>query len=156
MSTQKSEFLDILEQDKYVSICNQQALYEKTKDGNNTQVMTAMLVAYAKNLANGCIVNASQKMIIDGKTVTTYGTYEQKVSEADIKLKLQANQSIEQILQPYVPEYQQFECLLKRYTLLKQDPNTPERYTLQSASQYRKTQTNETGKWTELCFGEYT
>jgi len=124
-STQKSEFLDILAQDKYVSICNQQALYEKARDGNNTQVMTAMLVAYAKNLANGCIINASQKMIIDGRTVTTYGTYEQKVSEADIKLKLQANQSIEQILQPYVPEYQQFECLLKRYTLLKQDPNTP-------------------------------
>ncbi|WP_309500125.1 L,D-transpeptidase family protein [Sulfurovum sp.] len=123
-SAQKSEFLSILAEDKYLSICNQQALYEKTKESQDNQLMTVMLVAYTKNLANGCLVNASRKEKIDGQMTTTYETYEQKVSESDIKMKLQARQSIEQILEPYVPEYGQFNALIAQYNTLKKAGKT--------------------------------
>jgi len=121
---QKSEFLKILETDKYASICDQQALYEKVKESENSKLMTKLLVAYTENLANGCIINASQKEKIVGKTVTTYGIYPQKISNSDIKMKLKAGQSIEQILKPYVPEYNQFSCLMRSYNTLKKDHNT--------------------------------
>jgi len=64
-SSQKEEFLEILKTDKYASICNQQALYEKVKESENSKLMSKLLVAYTKNLANGCIdlesFNASQE-----------------------------------------------------------------------------------------------
>lgn len=123
-SSQKNEFLNILKTDKYASICNQQALYAKVKESENSKLMSKLLVAYTKNLANGCIINPSQKVKIGNKTVTGYGTYSQKVSDSDIKMKLKAGQSIEQILKPYVPEYDQFFCLIRSHNILKKDSNT--------------------------------
>ena len=103
-SSQKSEFLKILKQDKYMSICEQQALYQKVRSSGNTQLMTKLLVEYTNNLANGCLLNT------EGFTA-----YKQKVSASDIQRKLHAGQSIEQILRPYVPEYRQFSALIKAY-----------------------------------------
>ena len=125
-SSQKNEFLKILETDKYMSICDQQALYKQVKESENSQLMSKLLVNYTKNLANGCIINPSQKEKIGTKTVIGYGTYPQKVSDADIKMKLKAGQSIEQILKPYIPEYHQFTCLTKSYHRLKKITETPE------------------------------
>ena len=107
-SSQKSEFLNILETDKYMSICDQQALYAKVKESRNSKLMSQLLIAYTENLANGCIVN-------------TQGGYTQKVSSADIKMQIKAGQTIEKILQPYVPEYRQFNALIAKYRLIE-DP----------------------------------
>jgi len=123
---QKNEFLEILKTDKYASICNQQALYAKVKESENSKLMSKLLVAYTENLANGCIMNASQEEKIVGKKVTTYGTYPQKVSDLDIRMKLKAGQSIEQILKPYVPEYNQFLCLIRTHDILKKNSDTSE------------------------------
>ncbi len=112
-SSQKNEFLKILKTDKYMSICNQQALYQKVKETKNSQLMSSLLVAYTNNLANGCIVNV------------THGKYPQKVSTSDIKMQLRAGQSIEKILKPYVPEYDQFFCLIRTHNALKKNPETP-------------------------------
>lgn len=112
-SSQKNEFLKILETDKYMSICNQQALYQKVKKTKNSQLMSHLLVAYTNNLANGCIVNVS------------HGKYDQTVSTSDIKMKLKAGQSIERILKTYVPEYDQFFCLIRTHNALKKNPETP-------------------------------
>ena len=114
-SSQKNEFVKILKTDKYMSVCNEQALYQKVIETKNSKLMTMMLVEYTKNLANGCI---------NMQTIGEYGIYKQKVSESDIKMKIKAGQSIEQILKPYVPEYDQFSCLTRSYTLLKKDSNT--------------------------------
>ena len=103
-SSQKSEFLNILKQDKYLSICDQQALYQKVRKSENSQLMTKLLVEYTDNLANGCLVNAKG-----------FNAYRQKVSASDIQMKLRAGQSIEKILKPYVPEYRQFNELIARY-----------------------------------------
>ncbi len=127
-SAQKDEFLEILETDKYASICNQQALYEKVKESENSKLMSKLLIAYTKNLANGCIdlenFNASQEKRVKKKIATYYETYLQEVNESDIMRKLKAGQTIEEILKPYVPEYAQFFDLKKRYMLLENDQNT--------------------------------
>ncbi len=124
-SSQKNEFLKILKTDKYASICDQQALYAKVKESRNSRLMTQMLVAYTNNLANGCIdlqsFQASQHAKKERKIETHYETYIQKVSRADLMMKLRAGQSIEQILKPYVPQYEQFNALIKRYALLRTD-----------------------------------
>ena len=114
-SSQKNEFLKILETDKYMSICNQQALYKQVKVNENSKLMSKLLVAYTNNLANGCLVNTSFK---------SFGAYKQKVSDSDIKRKLKAGQSIEQILKPYVPEYRQFDALIKQYNARKNSATT--------------------------------
>ena len=134
-SAQKREFLNILETDKYASICNQQALYESVKESQNSKLMTKMLVAYTKNLANGCIVNPTLTQKVGGKTKETYGIYKQQVSESDIKMKLKAGHSIEKILKPYVPEFNQFSCLIKTHNRLKNDGNV-------SAATLRKVRLN--------------
>jgi murein L,D-transpeptidase YcbB/YkuD len=127
-SAQKAEFLEILQTDKYASICNQQALYEKVKESENSKLMSKLLIAYTNNLANGCIdldsFNASQKKRVKRKIATYYETYMQEVNESDIMRKLKAGQSIEEILKPYVPEYAQFFDLQKRYMLLENDQKT--------------------------------
>jgi hypothetical protein len=105
-SSQKSEFLKILETDKYLSICDQQALYAKVRHSRNSKLMSKLLIAYTENLANGCIVN-------------TIGGYKQTVSDIDIKRQIKAGQSIEKILKPYVPEYKQFNELIAKYKLVE-------------------------------------
>jgi len=127
-SSQKNEFLEILKTDKYASICNQQALYETVKESENSKLMSKLLVAYTNNLANGCIIDPSLTVKEDEKKedeeiVIGYGTYPQKVTESDIKRKLNAGQSIEKILKPYVPEYKQFNELIAQYKVTK-DPET--------------------------------
>ena len=122
-SSQKNEFLSILETDKYASICNQQALYETVKESENSKLMSKLLVAYTNNLANGCIIDPSQTVKEDEKTIVGYGTYPQKVSDSDIMMKLKGGQSIGKILKPYVPEYKQFNELIAQYKMTK-DPET--------------------------------
>jgi len=126
-SSQKKEFLKILETDKYASICNQKALYEKVKQTENSKLMSKLLVAYTWNLANSCIdlksFKAAQKAKRAKKIKTRYETYMQEVKASDILMKLKAGQSIEKILKPYVPEYHQFHDLIRTYGLLKNDSN---------------------------------
>ncbi len=63
-SGNKSAFMKILHEDKYLSICNQTTLYNQVKSSSDTQLLTKMFLAYTHNLANGCIdtksFNASQ------------------------------------------------------------------------------------------------
>ncbi len=127
-SNQKSEFLDILENDTYASICTEQKLYNDVKSSHNSKLMTKLLVAYTENLANGCIdlktFNAAQKKRNSIYFSSKYTTYAQKVDAKKIKMQLKAGKSIEQILQPYVPEYYQFRALITSYQNLSQKSDT--------------------------------
>ena len=107
-SKQKQEFLQILQQDKYVSICEQKALYKKVVETRNSKLMTRLLYEYTKNLANGCIVNSSG-----------FNEYKQEVKMDYIQKRLKANYTIEKILAPYVPQYRQFNALIAHYKSLK-------------------------------------
>jgi len=121
--SQKRDFLEILEKDKYMSICDQQALYDNVRSSKDSKLMSKLLVKYAKNLANGCVdlpsFNASQRAKRAKEIDTYYATYQQKIKSSDIMMKLRAGQTIEQILQPYVPQSPQFKALIGKYNALK-------------------------------------
>ena len=110
--SQKSEFMKILASDKYMSLCDQKALYNKVRSSGDTQLMTKLLVEYTDNLANSCLVNKEG-----------FNAYRQKVSAADIQRQIRAGQSIEKILKPYVPEYRQFNALIAQYRALQNSGN---------------------------------
>lgn len=125
---QKSEFLEILKKDKYLSICNEKELYERVRQSQNSVLMSKMLVAYAQNLANGCIdLEAFDKVQKKRNSVhfsSKYTSYLQEVNIRQIAMQLKAGQSIENILKPYVPEYYQFGALLKQYYALRDTKGT--------------------------------
>jgi len=129
-SAQKSEFLDILKTDKYLSICNSSTLYEKILKDSNSVLMSRMLVEYAKNLANSCIdlkrFNALQKARNNVHFSSKFTTYLQKVNVKAIAMQLKAGQSIEQILSPYIPDYHQFSALLEQYHNLSENSDASE------------------------------
>ena len=122
-SSQRSEFVDILKKDTYMSICNKQALADKVISSKNSQLMSKLLINYAHNLANGCIdlssFKASQRAKKAKEIDTHYETYQKKISKSSIMMKLRAGQTIAQILQPYVPETPQFKALIGKYKALK-------------------------------------
>ncbi len=125
---QKSEFLEILKTDKYLSICDERGLYEKVRESHNSVLMSKMLVAYAQNLANGCIdldsFETAQKRRNSVYFSSKYTTYLQEVNIRNIAMQLKAGQSIEEILKPYVPEYYQFGALLTQYHALRNSEGT--------------------------------
>jgi len=122
-SSQKSAFLEILKTDKYMSICDQQALYDKVKSSKNSQLMSKLLIAYANNLANSCIdlqnFKATQRVKRSKEIDTFFATYQEEVDASDIMVKLRVGQTIEQILQPYIPKTPQFKALTSKYKALK-------------------------------------
>lgn len=117
--SQKQEFLDILQSDKYLSICNKQSLAKSLIHSQDSNRMNKMLMAYAHNLANSCIdLNAFEHIQKQRKAngfETFYGTYLQKVDSHSIMLQLQAGMSIESILKPFVPKNEQFSKLSNAY-----------------------------------------
>ena len=119
---QKSEFLEILKNDKYLSICNQRGLYEKIRQESDSVLMSRMLVAYAQNLANSCIdladFEAGQKEKKARRIESHYELYMQDVNIKQIAMKLRAGSTIEAILAPYVPKNEQFGKLVNTYNAL--------------------------------------
>ena len=127
-SSQKSDFVQILKTDEYMSICNKQALADKVIETRNSQLMSKMLVAYVHNLANSCIdlksFKASQRAKRAKEIDTFFATYTQKVKKSDIMMKLRAGQSMTQILDAYAPKIPQFKALIGKYHALnKKDAN---------------------------------
>ena len=128
---QKSEFLEILKTDKYFSICNSRGLYEQIRQSQDSVLMSRMLVAYAGNLANGCIdlehFKEVQKQKKSRRIESHYEFYKEEVDVKQIAMKLRAGQSIESILAPYIPKNEQFGKLLHTYhTLSRSDTITKE------------------------------
>ncbi|SFV56599.1 hypothetical protein MNB_SV-3-980 [hydrothermal vent metagenome] len=127
-SKQSDEFLEILKTDKYLSVCDDKVLAQQVLQNPDSLLMRKMLVAYTNNLANGCIdlpsFNAVQKSRNSIDFSSKYTTYLQKVNAKTITMQLKAGQSIEQILKPYIPEYYQFDALLKQYRALQKSPET--------------------------------
>jgi len=121
--SQKDEFLEILKDDKYMSICNQKSLYEKVKSTRDSKLMTKLLVGYTYNLANSCIdlqaFKASQDAKKEQKIETYFATYQDDIEKKIIKNRLSSGQTIEEILHPYVPQSPQFQALIKKYRTLQ-------------------------------------
>jgi len=122
-SSQKSDFIDILKTDKYMSICNQKSLANKVISSENSKLMTKLLIKYINNLSNSCInlnaFNASQRTKRANEVDTYYATNQEDISKSSVMMKLKAGQSIEQILDVYVPTTPQFKALISKYNILK-------------------------------------
>lgn len=118
-SSQKKEFLEILEKDKYLSICNNKELYSRVKSSKDSQLMSMLLISYAKNLENSCIdiasFKASQRTKKAKNIDTGYEIYTQEINSSKIMANLKEGKTIEEILTPYIPPYKQFSLLLKEY-----------------------------------------
>jgi hypothetical protein len=122
--SQKDDFLEILSDDKYASICDDTALYQQVKKRRNSRLMSKLLVAYTENLANGCIdieaFNKSQEQRAEKEIESNYDFYLQEVKSDRILAQLRAGQSIENILKPYLPATEQFALLTQKYQLYKE------------------------------------
>ncbi len=118
-ASQKSEFVEILKADKYMSICEHESLANKVIETKNSQLMSKMLVSYAYNLANSCIdlksFKASQRAKRARDIDTHFSTHQEKVKKSDILMKLKAGQTISQILEVYAPTTVQFKALVGKY-----------------------------------------
>jgi len=127
-SGNKSAFMKILHEDKYLSICNQTTLYNQVKSSSDTQLLTKMFLAYTHNLANGCIntksFNASQAAKKRREVDTYYKFDIQKVDSNAIVAQLKNGETIENILKPYIPTYPEFFALVNKYKLLKASGKT--------------------------------
>jgi len=119
---QKGEFLQLLKNDKYFSICHKEALYQEVRQTQSSHKMSEMLIYYVNNLANSCIDLQGFKNIQRQRKAngfeTFYGTYIQEVNSNDIILQLKSGRSIEAILAPYVPKNEQFAKLSNAYTIV--------------------------------------
>lgn len=115
-SVQKSDFIQILNEDKYSSVCDLQPMIQQYKTTKSDKVLSNLLVKYTKNLANGCIEIDKFKSALSAKNSNAhYETYEEYVSSSDILAKLNSGASIESILEPYVPQMPQFYPLINAY-----------------------------------------
>lgn len=126
-SSQKEDFLKILENDTYMSICGDRALADEVRRSEDSRLMSKMLVAYVNNLANGCLDIASFKQAQEARKSDDYKTdytfYFQKVDPNTIRMQLKAGQRIEQILKPYIPPYREFKRLVDVYHAYAKDAN---------------------------------
>jgi hypothetical protein len=127
-SGNKSAFMKILQEDKYLSMCNQTQLYNQVKSSNDSKLLTKMLLAYTQNLANGCIniksFNASQATKKHRDVDTNYQFDFQKINGNTIVAQLQKGETIENILKPYIPTHPEFFALVNKYKLLKASGKT--------------------------------
>ena len=115
-SAQKSEFLEILQEDRYSSVCDLQPMinqYQQTKDD---KILSKLLVNYTENLANGCIdIDSFQRELKAKNPNAHYEVYKEYVSSSDVLGKLSKGASIQSILEPYVPQMPQFYPLINAY-----------------------------------------
>jgi hypothetical protein len=114
--TQKQEFLNILQQDSYSSICDLNGMYAQYQQTKDDKILSKLLVEYTKNLANGCIDIDKFKSALRAKNPNaSYEFYEDYVSSSEIMSKLGSGASIKSILEPYVPSMPQFYPLINAY-----------------------------------------
>ncbi len=114
-SSQREEFINILEQDKYSSMCNLHGIYAQYKKTKDDNILTKLLVSYTENLANSCIETESFKSSISSNSNANYEFYKEYVGSSDIESKIGSGATISSILEPYVPSMPQFYPLVQAY-----------------------------------------
>ncbi len=113
---QKEEFLNILETDKYSSMCDLNGMYAQYKQTKDDKILTKLMVNYTENLANGCIDTDGFKSALEAQNPNaSYEFYKEYVSSSDIIAKLKSGASVSSILEPYVPSMPQFYPLINAY-----------------------------------------
>jgi murein L,D-transpeptidase YcbB/YkuD len=115
-SAQKEEFINILNEDRYSSVCDLQPMINQYKQTKDDKILTKLLYRYSENLANSCIdIPAFKSALRAHNDKAVYEIYEEYVSSSDISAKLKSGASVDSILQAYAPETPQFQALINAY-----------------------------------------
>ncbi len=116
---QKSEFINILNEDRYSSICDLNPLIEQYKMTKNDKILDDIFFRYTQNLANSCIDIPTLKKGLAMKQANgikaVYKIYEDYVDKNYIKEELKKGATVESVLAPYIPKTPQFQKLITAY-----------------------------------------
>ncbi len=118
-SSQKQEFIEILNDDRYSSVCDLGPLIQQYKATKDDRILEELFYRYTQNLANSCIDIPTFKRGLARKNKqgikAVYKMYLEDVSKWHLKDQLQKGLSVDSILQPYVPQTPQFNALIDAY-----------------------------------------
>jgi len=115
-SSQADEFVNILNEDRYASVCDLQPMINQYKQTKDEKILTKILYRYAENLANSCIDLPTFKNGLSAKgDKAVFETYKEYVSSSDISAKLKSGATVDSILQAYAPSNPQFQALINAY-----------------------------------------
>ena len=118
----QKEFLDILENDTFASLCSSKDLYNQVKVSpsgiQKDKLLEKLLLNYTYNLANGCIdIKSMQRKLAYNrrhKIKTAYDTYNTYINKQKILDQYRSNKiPIRTILQPYMPKHPLFMKMVK-------------------------------------------
>jgi len=115
-SSQKDEFINILNEDRYSSVCDLQPMINQYKQTKDEKILKKLLYRYSENLANSCIdIPAFKRALTARNSKAVYEIYKEHVSSSDIDAKLKSGASVDSILQAYAPTTPQFNALINAY-----------------------------------------
>ena len=117
--SQKREFERILAHDEYASLCQLNPLYQQYLRTRDTAILSKILVGYTENLANSCIDIPAYKAIEKERNKrgirSHYEFYTQSVSASSVMSALRSGESVDKILDAYLPANPEFGRLLSYY-----------------------------------------
>ena len=122
LSSNEEEFLNILKNDKYASLCAQKNAYLNILNLENSDDMSEkieeLFYNYTKNLSNSCInQSAFKKKLKQRKYIDAnqdYEVYNVDIDKEKLLNKFSLNkQSVDSILETYTPKHPQFFALIK-------------------------------------------
>lgn len=123
LDSNSKEFLEILENDKYASLCSSEEKYQMIKDMKNSQekvnLLKDLFYEYTNNLSNSCIDQDAFKMKLKQKKYRDmnqdYEVYNVDINKEKLLKKYTSNtQSVESILETYTPKHPQFFALISK------------------------------------------
>jgi len=124
---QKIEFENILNSDKYSSICNLKSLYRDYLDTNRTDtaILSKILIGYSRNLAKSCIdIDSFKRAMRERKKEKIHSYFEinqRDFSASDVISMLNDGDTIEEIMQRYAPKNPLFKKFVRAYNHHKGD-----------------------------------
>jgi murein L,D-transpeptidase YcbB/YkuD len=123
LDSNSKEFLEILKNDKYASLCSSEDKYLSIKNMENSQekvdLLKDLFYDYTKNLSNSCINQSAFKKKLKQKRYRDisqdYEVYNVDINKSKLLKKYTSNtQSVESILETYTPKHPQFFPLINK------------------------------------------
>ena len=123
LDNNSTEFLEILDNDKYASLCSSKEKYLTIKNMENSQkkidLLRDLFFDYTKNLSNSCINQNAFKKELKKKKYRDisqyYKVYNLNINKEKLLKKYTSNtQSVRNILEIYTPKHPQFFQLIKQ------------------------------------------
>ena len=123
MNSNELEFLEILKNDNYASLCGSKDEYLNlltlTNGEEKSEKLAELFYTYTNNLSNSCIDQKSFKKELKKRKYKDanqdYEVYNVDIDKKELLKKFSSNtQSVESILETYTPKHPQFFALIKK------------------------------------------